>query len=253
MQPAHGVPVFSAWPRVPCLTKCVWSGKPSSPLGHGYPGVNESCSQPAFLERRARAWVLIYLNGFIPIQTVHLLPHLLLPTVVQRFHVVSNSHLVKKSTTNMFIFSLHTVFMTFLKKIILKVSQIVASLPGFTTQFSSSFILWWQNLLEFTFIQRWGWISGTIWQVFILDMATTAEQVADLASFSGVHHCTSVPLSDIHGQCDCLSWDADSHCARWTTHRVDGLILFWVGHLKHCGLCHLPLGLRGHLWSETSI
>lgn len=116
MQPAHGVPVFSAWPRVPCLTKCVWSGKPSSPLGHGYPGVNESCSQPAFLERRARAWVLIYLNGFIPIQTVHLLPHLLLPTVVQRFHVVSNSHLVKKSTTNMFIFSLHTVFMTFLKK-----------------------------------------------------------------------------------------------------------------------------------------
>lgn len=35
-------------------------------------------------------------------------------------------------------------------------------------------------------------------------------------------------------------------CSRWTTHRVDGLIVFWVGHLRHCGLCHLLLGLCSH-------
>lgn len=35
--------------------------------------------------------------------------------------------------------------------------------------------------------------------------------------------------------------------SRWITHRVDGLIVFWVGHLKHCGLCHLLLGLRSHV------
>lgn len=66
----------------------IWSIKPSSLLVHGCPGMNGSCPHTAFLKRSVRTWVLSYLNGFIPIQMVHLLPHLLLLTMVQSFYVI---------------------------------------------------------------------------------------------------------------------------------------------------------------------